>query len=178
MRLIIGIVIAILFITIFRKAIKSAPLVFYILAIFLDLLLIMRSTLQLPSWFSEYFLFLFQSNTLAMGMFTIVMFTGVFSDRSRIKRVLVSIRSEISIIASLLCIGHIVVYGERYLSQLVSPAVAMPEFRFVGTLLALLLAVLLIPLALTSVKAIRTRMSVSAWKRLQLLAYPFFSRYK
>lgn len=36
------------------------------------------------------------------------------------------------------------------------------------------LVILLIPLAITSIRAMRKAMDNSTWKRLQMLAYPFF----
>jgi DMSO/TMAO reductase YedYZ heme-binding membrane subunit len=174
MRLVAGLVISILIVVLFRKAIKKVPWVFYLLAVALAALLIIGNSLSFPSWFREYFLFLLQSNNLAMGLFTIVMFAGAFKEQSPLRKVLIPIRAELSIIASLLCIGHIVNYGNSYLDQLLSPTALMPVARLWATLIAFLLVVVLIPLAITSFKAIHARMSPRSWKRLQRLAYPFY----
>jgi DMSO/TMAO reductase YedYZ heme-binding membrane subunit len=174
MRLVAGLVLAILIVMLFRKAIKQVPWVFYVLAIALGVLLIIGNSLHLPSWFREYFLFLLQSNNLAMGLFTIVMFAGVFKEHSAPRKALIPIRAELSIIASLLCIGHIVNYGSSYLDQLLSPTAGMPLTRLSATLIAFLLVLILVPLVVTSFKAIHVRMSPKAWKRVQLLAYPFY----
>jgi DMSO/TMAO reductase YedYZ heme-binding membrane subunit len=174
MRFIAGLVVSVLFVALFRRPVKRFPAAFYALAVVLDLVLIVGSSLHLPSWLREYFLFLLQSNNLAMGLFCIVMFTGVLKEGSGLKRALLAIRAELSIIASVLCVGHAVAYGGSYLEQLTSAATAMPAARLSATLIAFVLVLLLVPLALTSAKAVRARMALQAWKRLQRLAYPFF----
>jgi DMSO/TMAO reductase YedYZ heme-binding membrane subunit len=175
MRLVAGLVLSILIVMLFRKAIKKVPWVFYLLAIALSVLLIVgNNVLSFPSWFREYFLFLLQSNNLAMGLFTIVMFTGAFKEHSALRKALIPLRAELSIIASLLCIGHIVNYGSSYLDQLFSSMAGMPVSRLSATLIAFLLVIVLIPLVITSFKAIHARIAPKTWKRIQALAYPFY----
>jgi DMSO/TMAO reductase YedYZ heme-binding membrane subunit len=174
MRFIAGLVVSVLFVTLLRKPVKHFPAVFYALAVVLDLILVIGSSLHIPSWLREYFLFLFQSNNLAMGLFCIVMFTGALGEGTALRRALGPIRAELSVIASVLCAGHAVIYGRSYLDQLLSSATAMPAARLGATLIAFVLVLLLIPLTVTSAKAVRSRMTPQAWKRLQRLAYPFF----
>ncbi|MCL1847222.1 MAG: ferric reductase-like transmembrane domain-containing protein [Coriobacteriia bacterium] len=174
MRFLAGLVIAVLFTAILHVPLRKAPWVFYVLALLLDVLLIAGNYVSFPPWFREYFLFLFQSNTLAMGFFTIVMFTGVMSNHSALKKTLLSIRAEISIIASILCIGHIVKYGESYFGKALSSISSMPSLRLAATLIALILVLMLIPLAITSIKLVRKRMKPKSWSNLQRLAYPFY----
>jgi DMSO/TMAO reductase YedYZ heme-binding membrane subunit len=175
MRLVAGLALSILIVMLFRKAIKKVPWVFYLLAVALSVLLIIgNNVLSFPSWFREYFLFLLQSNNLAMGLFTIVMFTGAFKEHSALRKALIPLRAELSIIASLLCIGHIVNYGGSYLDQLLSSMTGMPVSRLSATLIAFLLVIVLIPLVVTSFKAIHARMAPKTWKRIQALAYPFY----
>ncbi len=175
MRLLAGLVIAIVFTAVFRVALRKVPVVFYLLAFLCDALLIASSYLHVPPWFSEYVLFMFQSNTLGMGLFTIVMFTGVLDNALPLKKVLVSIRAELSIVASILCIGHAVKYGDSYLNQILGAATTMPAARLAATLVALILMLLLIPLAITSIKRVRAKMSPRSWGRLQKLAYVFYA---
>jgi DMSO/TMAO reductase YedYZ heme-binding membrane subunit len=92
-----------------------------------------------------------------------------------LRKPLLQIRAELSIVASLLCIGHVVMYGRSYLEQLLSSMLEMPLARLLATLVAVLLVLLLIPLALTSFKAIRARMRPQSWRRLQRFAYLFFA---
>ena len=174
MRLLAGLIIATVLVALFHRAIRCVPWLFYVLAIALDALLIVGSSYQMPSWFREYFMFMLQSNNLAMGLFTMVMFAGVLEDHSKIKKALLLVRAEISIIASVLCVGHIVIYAQSYLSQAMNSIASMPLMRVCAILVALVLVFLLVPLVVTSFKPVRAHMSQQGWKRLQRLAYPFY----
>jgi len=174
MRFLIGLLVAVVFTAIFRVPIKKLPSAFYLLAVMLSVLLILNTSLLLPPWFYKNFLFLLQSNTLGMGLFTIVMFIGVLDSESSLRKLLVPIRAELSIIASLICIGHVVNYGKAYLDQLLNNLSYVSTVRAFSMAVALILVLLLIPLAITSVKAIRLRMSSQGWRRIQRLAYPFY----
>jgi len=172
-RLVAGLIIAVLFTAAFRVPLRKAPVVFYTLAALLNVLFIIRSSLGAPTWLYEYFFFLFQSNTLGMGFFTIVMFIGVLDTESTIRKQLAPIRAELSILASILSIGHIVNYGEAYLWQLFNTS-SMPALRVSTTIIAIILVVLLIPLAITSLKIVRKKMNQQMWKGLQRLSYLFY----
>jgi DMSO/TMAO reductase YedYZ heme-binding membrane subunit len=174
MRLVAGIVLALLIVTISGRFIKRAAPVFYIVALILDVFFIYNTSFTLPPWFREYILFVFQSNNLAMGFFIIVMFTGVLNEKSALRKFLMSIRAELSIIASIFTIGHVIVYGRSYLAQITGSAFDMPAARLVATLVAFLLVVLLIPLTLTSIRSIKARMKSKTWKNIQKTAYVFF----
>jgi DMSO/TMAO reductase YedYZ heme-binding membrane subunit len=174
MRLVAGFIVALAVVALFGRFIKRAAPLLYVLALILDIVYIGSVSYGMPPWVRAYMLFIMQSNTLAMGFFIIVMYTGVLSEGSSLRRFLLSIRAELSIIASILCVGHVFVYGHSYLDQLLVSASVLPALRLAATLVALLLVVLLIPLAITSVKAIRVRMEPQVWKRLQRLAYLFF----
>jgi DMSO/TMAO reductase YedYZ heme-binding membrane subunit len=50
----------------------------------------------------------------------------------------------------------------------------MPVARICATLIAFLLVVVLIPLVITSFRAIHAKIPAKTWKRIQLLAYPFY----
>ena len=174
MRFLIGLLVAIAFTAVFRVPIKKLPGVFYLLATMLSVLLIFYTSLLLPPWFYRNFLFLLQSNTLGMGLLTIVMFIGVLDPESSLRKLLAPIRAELSIIASLICIGHVVNYGKAYLDQLLNNLSHVSTVRAFSMAVALILVLLLIPLAVTSIRAIHMRMSSQSWRRIQRLAYPFY----
>ncbi|MDR1014912.1 MAG: hypothetical protein LBL86_08070 [Coriobacteriales bacterium] len=174
MRLAAGVIIAILIVAVTGRFMRKAAPVFYLLAFALGVFFICGTSLALPPWFREYILFIFQSNNLAMGFFAIVMFAGALGEKSSLRKFLMPIRAELSITASILCLGHVVVYGRSYLAQITGSALAMPGARLVATVVAFLLLVLLIPLALTSVRAVKARMRPQTWKSVQKLAYVFF----
>jgi DMSO/TMAO reductase YedYZ heme-binding membrane subunit len=174
MKFLIGLLLAGLIALAFREPLKRYPAFFYGIALLADILFIISRQFHVPPWLKEYVLFLFQSNSLAMGLFIVVMFIGVFKEGSGVKKALLSVRAELSILASILCSGHIVIYGQTYLTQLFSTTIAMPIARVSATLIALALVLLLVPLAITSIKALHSRISPHTWMRVQKLAYPFF----
>jgi len=174
MRLIIGFLTAALITVLFRKQIHKYPWVFYGISILLVVFFLTSQTSILPVWVMQYIYVIFQSNTLAMGFFTIVMFTGALYHESSLRKALMPIRAELSIIASLLSIAHVVNYGQAYLLQILSVEITMPLVRLFASLLSFFLVALLIPLFITSFRAVRSRMSAKAWKRVQWLAYPFY----
>jgi len=174
MRLVAGLIVAIIFIAISSRSIRKMAPLYYLIALALDVAFIYSTSAGVPPWFRTYILFIFQSNTLAMGLFTVVMFTGALRDGSYLRKYLMPIRAELSIIASILCIGHMVVYGRSYFDQIISSTLAMPTARLIATIIALLLALLLIPLAISSFKTVKARMQPKSWKRIQRFAYLFF----
>ena len=174
MRFLIGLLVALVFTAVFRVPIKKVPWLFYLLAVALSVFLIVNHSLLLPPWFYKNFMFLLQSNTLAMGLLTIVMFIGVLDPESHLRKLLTPIRAELSIIASLISIGHVVNYGEAYLNQLLRNFGSMSTNRMLSMAVALVLVLLLAILAVTSIRIIRMKMNAKSWKRIQILAYPFF----
>jgi DMSO/TMAO reductase YedYZ heme-binding membrane subunit len=174
MRFIAGLLIAIIFTAIFRVPLRKVPALFYVVATLLNVFFLLGDYLPLPSWFREYFLFLFQSNVLGMGFFVIVMFIGVFKESFPLRKALIPIRAELSIFASLLSIGHLIKYGQSYLDQMLSLSTFMPPIRYWMIGVAIVLVILLVPLAITSVKRIHAMMGQKSWQRLQRFAYPFF----
>ena len=115
---------------------------------------------------------LIQRCMVALSLFTIVMFTGVLSKESKLGVRLRSIRSELSIIACILCLGHVCQYLATYLSRATVGSLDLQTGASIY--IALVLFVLLIILGLTSFNAIKKRMKGSSWKRVQWFAYPFF----
>ncbi len=174
MRFLAGLLIAVLFTALLREPLRKVPAVFYLISALLCVPFLLGDVLNYPSWVREYVLFLFQSNTLGMGFFTIVMFIGVLDSQSKLRKALVPVRAELSILATILSIGHMFKYGESYLTQLLSVSTYTPAIRYwmLGTAIALV--ILLVPLAVTSIKRIHARMGQKSWQRLQRLAYLFF----
>lgn len=157
-----------------RPAVKRAPWAFYALAAALVFLFLARGAIQLPAIIDRPFFLMMQKAYLAFAFFVVVMFIGVFPEKSPVRTWLQPIRSELSIMGCLLVIGHIVSYlvsiGARMLANRDAYSISV-QLSF---LLSLLLAVLLIVLGATSFMIVRRHMRAQAWKRVQLLAYPFF----
>jgi DMSO/TMAO reductase YedYZ heme-binding membrane subunit len=176
MKYLIGLAIAVLITLVARKAIKKAPYVFYLLAILYDAVLVYGIFERVSPWAWKNVLFLIQNCSLALGFLTIVMFIGVLSDESTIRKQLLPIRSELSVLACLLTIGHIFMYARVFLVNLFSSTHLISVSQMIATIIAIALVVLLmLPLMITSFKAIRQSMRPKTWKNLQKLSYPFFA---
>lgn len=155
-----------------RTPIHKAPVLFYALAIAADLLFVFGDTLGLPRPISHALFLAIHKCTLALALFVIVMFIGVFSRESKVRRWLQPIRAELSIIAWILSLGHMVMYLLSYATRILAGFV--DGAVLVALIVALVLFVLLLVLGVTSFRAVKRRMSSVAWKKVQTFAYVFF----
>ena len=113
---------------------------------------------------------------LGMAFFVVVMFVGVLPDSSKIGKNLRSIRGELSIIAWILCLGHLVylvtippMVNIALRIHFIMPAAA------VGLVISIVLLVLLAVLGVTSFRCVKKHMTNRAWKAVQWWAYPFYA---
>jgi DMSO/TMAO reductase YedYZ heme-binding membrane subunit len=165
---------AVLFTFVFRNLIKRYPFVFYGLAILLDVVFFARSAFPLPPLIDRSLLALMQRCLLAEAFFVIVMYVGIFSEKSRIRSYLAPIRAELSIIACYLALGHVVAYLTSFGAHVLISGTAYSMNLIVSFGISLILLVLLILLGVTSFTILKKRLKAKTWKRIQLLAYPFF----
>ena len=129
---------------------------------------------RLPVWGSHGLVPVFTRGALAMALFYIVMFANAVPNGAAFMRAVMPIRGELSILASILAVGHGAAQLKDPLEKLL--AGALPGGG-TAVQLALSLAALLVmlPLFATSFKRVRRRMEPGRWKRLQRLAYGFYA---
>ena len=157
-----------------KKPIKKFPVLFYGIAVLLDVLFICNAFVPFPRIVSSALLLLIHKCTLSLALFVVVMYIGVFAQGSKVKTYLLPIRAELSIIAWILSLGHMVVYLMSYVPQ-VSHGVEHMSGATLGALaVALVLFALLLVLGVTSFNVVKKRMRKESWKHIQMLAYPFF----
>lgn len=162
------------FVTICKPLIKKAPAVFYALAILLDVLFVVTQYVSLPPLLQSGVFLLVQKCTLALALFIVVMYIGVFNRDSKIRSYFMPIRKELSIMAWFLSLGHMVMYMSAYAERLLGSAISLPANILTSLVISLVLFVLLLILGFTSFDFIKKRMSKQNWKRVQRLSYPFF----
>ena len=155
-----------------RTPLKRWPVVFYALAIVLDVLFVMGSFVRLPGPLNDVLFLLVHKCTLATALFIVVMYIGVFSRDGLVAQRFRPIRAELSIVAWLLSLGHMAVYLASYATRL-SAGFAQVNVA-VALVIALVLFVLLLVLGVTSFNVVKKRMPKETWKRIQWWAYPFF----
>ena len=83
------------------------------------------------------------------------------------------VRAELSIVAWLLSLGHVAVYGATYLPRIASGGATNGNVAASFAVAVVLLALLAV-LGVTSFNLVKRRMRTETWKKVQKLAYPFF----
>ena len=172
---------AIVFAVVFKKPILKYPWIFYILAIGLSALYVyfMSHTQQFGEVPKQLIRATMQKGSLGMAFFMIVMYLGVFDRASKVRTYLGPIRGELSIIAWLLVMGHVVFYSGTQI-QLVSRNFGVyldrqPFMVWGAVFVGAILLVLLLVLGVTSVAAIRKAMNSKFWVKLQKWSYLFYA---
>lgn len=155
-----------------RRPMKSHPLVFYMIAIALNACYLACLFIDIPMFIKKMIFLLMQKCTLAVAVFIVVMFIGVFRRDSKVSIGLRPVRSELSIIGCLLTIGHMVMYVNSFLPRLVRGTIDSGFLFFFCTAIALL--ILLLVLGVTSVDSVKRKMTAAKWKQVQRWAYVFF----
>lgn len=178
LKLIIGLLIALLFYTGLAGQIKKRPMLFYVGTYFWIVLVIVYYSLgfpaKMPEWFTGYFMDVFQRGAFSTATFMIVMFLGVFVKHNDWSRKMMSIRGELSIIACILVLCHNVLFGIVYFPSLFKHPELMTMQTKIASIITLVLLTLMLPLFITSFKSVRKTMKGKTWKKVQRLAYPFF----
>jgi methionine sulfoxide reductase heme-binding subunit len=157
-----------------HKPLKSRPGVFYFLALFLTGLYLYGNYVDDSLYRWSWLMILIQRCAVAVSLFALVMFAGVFSKGSRPRAILHSLRRQLAVIGCILAFGHISVYATTYIPQLLSGEIR-PDINIVTSIaISLVIALFLAVLTATSFVAVRRLIEPSRWKRVQILAYPFF----
>lgn len=168
----IGIAIAV------RNPLKAHPLPFYLLALAADALAIFGgpalglSAANNAVW--AVFYGLMRRAIPAFALFTVVMFVGCFKNGSRPKRWLAPVRAELSILACLLSVAHIVFYLQTYDRIMFGGIVQPTQITYDAYGFSIILTAVLGVLGVLSLRAIRRLMPHRIWKAIQRMAYPFF----
>jgi len=173
MSLLISLVAVVLCSVAFHKPLRKFPLIFYCLAGVIAVIGVYFTLSQHPNTLVRALAFALQKGQVGYAFFTVVMFIGVFDENSSVRRMFNPIRAELSIIGAIVIVGHLLPYGVNYIRLLGQVLSLQLSIQF-SLLFACLLVVLLFVLTITSFNAIKQRMSAQIWKRIQMLAYPFY----
>lgn len=174
MKLLIALVGSAVFVALFKRLIRRYPIVFYLAACVIDVALLSGALLSLPAGLAAATFPYAARCLVGFSLFAIVMYAGALPDGSKIRQAVMPIRGELSIIAAILTIGHVVNYLGSYLTQILSGFAGMSAGMVVSFCVSSVLIVLLAALTITSFEAVKSRMEAAVWKRLQKTAYAFF----
>lgn len=115
---------------------------------------------------------LVQRCMVALSLFAVVMLIGVLPKGSKLDGWLRPVRAELSIVACILCLGHMCAYLGPYAARALSGS--MGASMLASFAVALVLFVLVLVLGITSFGFVKQRMGGRFWKSVQRLAYLFF----
>lgn len=127
-----------------------------------------------PGWMSNYVWPLLSHGAFASALFIIVMYIGALPNGTKAIKRLMPIRAELSIMASLLVLGHNIAYGRTYFVRLFTDTSKMSTTQTLAAICSLIMIAIMLPLMITSFKAVRKNMKPKSWKKLQRSAYVFY----
>lgn len=176
MIFLISLALAVLFILACARPLKKHPFPFYAAAAAAALAVIGCTwcRVSFPAWFQNWIWPLFARGALATALFAVVMWTGALPNGSKAMRLLMPVRGELSILASILTLGHNLAYGQTYFRLLFTLPGRLPANQRAAAVCSLVLIAIMLPLFVTSFRTVRSRMNPRSWKRLQRLAYAFY----
>ncbi|MBR2790977.1 MAG: hypothetical protein IKD70_10290 [Eggerthellaceae bacterium] len=174
MKLIIALILSIAFAILLRGPIRKVPWVFYLLAVIIDVIYLTGAALSVARQVALVGFPYVMRGLFAISFFIIVMYIGVLDDQNQVRKMLMPIRGELSVIACILAFGHAINYLQSYLTVIFGYSSMVATHILIGMIIALIILILLIPLTITSFKSIKSRMNAVTWKRLQKASYVFF----
>lgn len=178
MILIVSLLVA-LFAAYANKFIKKHAALLYVITVIISAAVVgltaANMTHSFPDWFNTWIWSVLSRGTLGTAFFIIVMYTGALPDKSGAIRRLMPIRAELSIIATILTLAHNISFGLTYFKFMLFSPDVMPKYQFVAGILSIIMIVIMLPLCITSFKAVRAKMKGITWKKLQRLAYVFYA---
>lgn len=157
-----------------RRCIKRYAVAFYIIAIAVDVLFLSKLLFGVSRDLAVIIYPYMTRCLVGFALFSLVMYVGVLPKSSKVRHMLMPIRGELSVIAAILTIGHVINYLGIYLNQMLSGFVGMSMGMIASFFLSSLLIVLLAILTVTSFNIIKTLMRPNIWKNLQRTAYAFY----
>lgn len=110
---------------------------------------------------------------IAIGFFILVMFAGAMNTNWTVTRKLLSIRGEMAILGSILIIPHGIMYLVGFIIRLFNGK-EPTALDLIYLILGIVGFLIMIPLFITSFKAIRKKINPVKWKSIQRWSYLFF----
>ena len=157
-----------------EKQIRRRPVFFYLFFVLLSFLsIVLPKQLTVPP-LAYLINRLLRRGVLAGAMFLWVMYAIVLPAKSRLQRVMMSLRAQIAIAASILTLSHNIAYGQHYFVLLFTNAGKLKSYELIAACFSLAMILLLLPLTVTSFQVVRRKMNAKRWKQLQRLSYLFY----
>ena len=155
-----------------REPLKRCPVAFYALACAVVVVFLAGANGLLSGGWWKPAIVLVQRCMVALSLFAVVMLIGALPKGGKLDAWLRPVRAELSIVACILCLGHMCMYLAPYAARAVAGTMGAPMLA--SFVVAVVLFVLVLLLGVTSFGFVKQRMGGRAWKNVQRLAYPFF----
>lgn len=183
LELMFSIVIISLLIFVHGKSLKDKPKLYYAFAWILSIASMVMAALVFTEVITVEYNVLWvraitsiTSGYLPACVFMYVMYAGALSNQNPIKQKLMRIRTELSIIGTILYLPHTILYSvlsaPRGVAALLSGEINI-YFQII-TWTGIILAILLIVLGVTSIKRVKLKIGTKKWLKLHKMAYLFY----
>ncbi|MBQ8920713.1 MAG: FMN-binding protein [Oscillospiraceae bacterium] len=171
MIFLISLLFAVCFSCLTAGILKKHPAPFYLAAAVLSAgaVYAAQNRPDVPAWVTEYLLHPLTKGILATAFWAVVMWLGAIPDAWKAARKrLMPVRGQLSIFAAILTLGHMVGFGISYLPRWAKRG------EWLNFTVCIVLAAVMLPLTVLSVKKIRSKIKGKRWKQIQRLAYLFY----
>ena len=162
-----------------RNFLKKHAAVCYVLAAAISAAVVVctatGASAAFPAWVRSWIWPIFARSALSTALFAAVMYAGAVPNGSKLMKAVMPIRGELSIIASILTLGHNISFGLTYFRLLFTQPDCLPVNQLLAAICSLVMLCIMLPLFITSFKCVRNKMKGSSWKKLQRLASGFYA---
>lgn len=176
MVFLISLCLALIFALVCGERLKKNPVPFYIGAVVLSVISIALTwaEITMPTLVDDWFIPIVAGGGFTGALFVIVMYAGAFPNRSLGAKTFIPLRGPLSIIASIIGIGHSIAYGLSYYKMALNGFSGVRVSVVVFVVISVVMELIMLPLFITSFVCVRRKMNGVTWKKLQRLAYPFY----
>lgn len=175
MLIIVALVIAMIFVAVFKDFLKKYPNIFYITAAVISIAAFICSSYVVKTgWIKEYVVGIFAKGSLGTAFFVLVMYAGAMKNTWKATKTLMKIRGELSIMGCVFVLCHNFTYGRTYFRRLFTNPGSLTAMQMAAAIVSLILITIMLVLTITSFPQMRKKMNVVKWKKLQRTAYIFY----
>ena len=172
MEFLIVFVVTVACVLVLREPLRRWPVAFYALACAAVVVFLAGANGLLVGGWWKPAIALVQRCMVALALFAVVILIGALPKGSKLDQWLRPVRAELSIVACILCLGHMCIYLAPYASRALAGTLGATTLA--SFVVAVVLFALVIVLGVTSFDFVKHRMGGRTWKNVQRLAYPFF----
>ena len=166
----------------FTKSIKKNSYLYYLGAVIIATITSIYEILRITSNMKiDGFLLTLEKTSMrgfiSISFFILVMYAGALNSKWKITKNLRSIRAELAILGSITILPHGIIYFARFLILKLPKIISegtFPILYFSYIAVGMVGFIIMIPLFMTSLKKIRSKMKGLQWKKLQRWAYLFY----